>query len=618
MSPERARRQTIRLAAGGVLTVAMFLIGAVLAFGAGPAFTASELPLASNAVASPGVAVPSLSCTSAGNCVTVGNYQSTGGATAMAQTESNGVWGAPVALGVPSHAVGDVEMLSVSCKGVGDCAAVGYYTDTSGQEDVAAFTETNGTWGAPVQVQVPSNAIAHDGASLNGVSCTSVGNCVAVGAYEDTSGGVQAMIATETNGVWGQADEVISDLPVNAAPPDGEDAALVAITCLSAGNCVATGHYRVNVNSMQAMVETETNGTWNQATEITQPSNPNSEVQDTPAAVSCSSASNCTIVGQYLTDNNQNEAMVATETAGSWSPLTELSLPSNASTGTSPGSQLADLNGVSCTAAGSCIAVGDYTDGSGASQVMTAAEANGSWGAGAELALPTNTDTATGRQSADLNGIACVSAGSCTAVGEYRNSSANLVGLVASSGAPALSVTTASLPSAVGGKAYHAQLSATGGTGRYTWSVRSGSLPRGLHLNASTGAISGMPARIQTSTFTVGVSDPGPPPQTATKSLKITVKRPPKPHTIITHAKVSSHARSAKFSFTAHGDVTGYQCALVRAHGPHSTFASPRYGACRSPKSYRHLGAGRYRFTVRAVGLGGADPRPPSHTFTIA
>ncbi len=55
-----------------------------------------------------------------------------------------------------------------------------------------------------------------------------------------------------------------------------------------------------------------------------------------------------------------------------------------------------------------------------------------------------------------------------------------------------LQITTASLPNAVKGTTYPATtLVATGGITPYHWSISSGSLPRGLTLNASTGKISG-------------------------------------------------------------------------------------------------------------------------------
>ena len=57
--------------------------------------------------------------------------------------------------------------------------------------------------------------------------------------------------------------------------------------------------------------------------------------------------------------------------------------------------------------------------------------------------------------------------------------------------APPLQITTTSLPNGRVGTAYSATLTATGGRAPYSWSVTSGTLPAGLALNASTGAIAG-------------------------------------------------------------------------------------------------------------------------------
>lgn len=86
-------------------------------------------------------------------------------------------------------------------------------------------------------------------------------------------------------------------------------------------------------------------------------------------------------------------------------------------------------------------------------------------------------------------------------------------------------VTTASLPNGSAGSSYSHTLAASGGTGSYTWAVTSGSLPGGLTLNPSTGAISGTPAAAGASTFTVAATDGTP--KSGSKSLTLTVDAAP-------------------------------------------------------------------------------------------
>jgi hypothetical protein len=74
--------------------------------------------------------------------------------------------------------------------------------------------------------------------------------------------------------------------------------------------------------------------------------------------------------------------------------------------------------------------------------------------------------------------------------------------------APALVVSTATLPDAVEFAAYSQQLTATGGTAPYTWSVTSGALPAGLALSAQ-GLISGTPTVSGAFNFTVQAQDSG-------------------------------------------------------------------------------------------------------------
>jgi Putative Ig domain/Spy0128-like isopeptide containing domain len=57
------------------------------------------------------------------------------------------------------------------------------------------------------------------------------------------------------------------------------------------------------------------------------------------------------------------------------------------------------------------------------------------------------------------------------------------------------------------GVAYSNQLTVTGGTSPFTWSISSGSLPPGITLGASTGLLSGTPTTAGTYNFTVKVTD---------------------------------------------------------------------------------------------------------------
>jgi uncharacterized protein (TIGR03437 family) len=68
--------------------------------------------------------------------------------------------------------------------------------------------------------------------------------------------------------------------------------------------------------------------------------------------------------------------------------------------------------------------------------------------------------------------------------------------------------TTSPLPNASVGVAYSQTLAASGGQSPYsTWTITTGTLPAGLTLNSSTGAITGTPSTTGSSTFSVTVKD---------------------------------------------------------------------------------------------------------------
>jgi large repetitive protein len=91
----------------------------------------------------------------------------------------------------------------------------------------------------------------------------------------------------------------------------------------------------------------------------------------------------------------------------------------------------------------------------------------------------------------------------------------------------ALTVVTTELPDGALGEAYSAQLTASGGTTPYAWSVVAGMLPPGLSLDLATGAVFGAPTSAGTFHFTVQVTDASPSPLSASRALSIVVSPDP-------------------------------------------------------------------------------------------
>jgi Putative Ig domain len=133
-----------------------------------------------------------------------------------------------------------------------------------------------------------------------------------------------------------------------------------------------------------------------------------------------------------------------------------------------------------------------------------------------------------------LNAQTGTIAGSATSAGMYSitvslTDSANVpqtissaLALQVSASPQTLQITVSSLPNAVDSQAYSAQLTCSGGTGPFHWSVASGQLPSGISLNASSGAISGTTTQAGNFAFTAEVSDSESTPQVASANLTLT------------------------------------------------------------------------------------------------
>lgn len=591
--------------------------------------SATRLALPANAATAAGAQFASLNgvaCTSVGNCVGVGSYYDMGGAQdsqAMVATESSGSWGQASEITLPGNARGSAQNAgfnSVTCTSVGNCVAVGQYTDTAGNHEAMVATQTGGGAWTAIQLALPGNANTSAGAqdaSLSTVTCTSSGNCVAGGYYTDANGtgDYQSMVATQTGG--GAWTAIQLTLPANAATAAGAQQTIVrSVSCTSQGNCVAAGFY-TDTNGPgdeQAMVSEETSGTWGQASEVALPAGATTAASGQNAAlrsVACTSQGNCVAVGHYADTVSggsvDEQAMATTETNGTWGQATKLVLPTNANL--TAGHQDASIDSVTCTSAGNCETGGYYTDTNGAhdTQALDASETNGVWSQASQLPVPSDAATAPGAQNASFKSVICTSPGNCVAVGHYIDTNgagdtqAMVLSSVSTTGAPQLVVSTSSLASAVVGTAYHAQLAATGGAGSYTWSITSGALPPGLSLNASTGAISGTPSAAGTSHFTVAVSDLGPPPQQVSTALSIVVapKSSPPPRsgntTVATTATVGNQqitlttpsptactANTTKLSVTFNSTINHH------SHGAKLKFASVAFFVDRGVKHTRH------------------------------
>jgi hypothetical protein len=83
----------------------------------------------------------------------------------------------------------------VSCATAGNCTVGVTNADDTQQAFVAS--QTDGAWGAAVQIPGLANLSAGRNASITSVSCGAAGNCGVVGTYTDSAGHTQAFVVSQ-------------------------------------------------------------------------------------------------------------------------------------------------------------------------------------------------------------------------------------------------------------------------------------------------------------------------------------------------------------------------------------------------------------------------------------
>src|SRR5215467_9023009 len=96
-----------------------------------------------------------------------------------------------------------------------------------------------------------------------------------------------------------------------------------------------------------------------------------------------------------------------------------------------------------------------------------------------------------------------------------------------------LTIVTSSLPNGTVNQPYSTAVSGSGGLPPYTWSVTP-ALPANLTFNTQTGAITGTPVTVGTTSHTFILQDSLSPPQAVQKTLTLTINTPPAPLSITT------------------------------------------------------------------------------------
>ena len=300
---------------------------------------------------------------------------------------------APVAAVVSSPAPsaaaaapGGGRLVGVSCTGPNFCMAVGAVTGSS-----TTLTES---WNGQVWSVVPSPSTSGQADILEGVSCVSSTDCVAVG-----SSGSSVLVETWNGFSW----SIIS------TPVLGDTADFVSVSCTDSTSidCVAVGSIRSadTGENLVPLAESWDGTTWSAAAV------PNMNSNGDFTSVSCASATSCMAVGDSYEcvpivqgDGTSFACLPSEMLVESWNGT-------NWSIDTTPNENETDgLFGVSCLAATQCVAMGVSSNTStGADEALVESWNGTSWSVAYG---PTLSGT-----EANADSVSCVSFTNCMGVG---------------------------------------------------------------------------------------------------------------------------------------------------------------------------------------------------------
>ena len=301
---------------------------------------------------------------------------------------------------------------SVDCPTAGNCTAVGNYWDQIGITHSMTLNLTSGTW-TSAQMLAPNNVQDDTFSDLNSVSCISVGNCIAVGDYRISTVQAEGFYAVETAGVWARGVEL--PVPADAASNPAQTT-FVSASCVVGGTtCQLLGEYITTTipATIHSVVDTYVFGTGLTATsqEIAQLSG---RVGIELSSISCSSATNCVAVGSQ-SETFSSQATFVAENGGTWGTPTVLSNPNDS---TNPAEI---LTSISCVSIGNCVAAGNWVDSQGNVYAETYTESSGVWGSAVDLGQPSKLG------NPFVDDISCVTTVStCTIVGALNDNMGHL------------------------------------------------------------------------------------------------------------------------------------------------------------------------------------------------
>src|SRR5215469_5786542 len=381
--------------------------------------TWSIVPSPNPAGEAPAPNLKAVSCTSTSACVAVGSYETSSGLVrTLIESWNGGTWSIVPS---PNPSLDGSYLAAVSCRSASLCTAVGQL----GQYGNGTLIES---WNGSTWSVVPSPNPTGGRGALAGVSCPSASSCRAIGSYPGSRGYSRALAESWNGSKW-------SIVPT---PNQGTlNNVLGGVSCRSASACVAVGDFAITTRVTQTLAETWHAGKWSIARSANHVTYDNGL-----GAVSCPSAGFCVALGGFVDTKRVLRPLIEKWNGSDWSIMPSPDVSGvggincrsakfcfavggrsgktliekwNGSTWSivpSPSPRFSDyLAGVSCPSASSCTAVGSYVN---SAQVGDSTLVE-SWNGKTWSVVP----SPTGPNQTDLTGVSCLSATSCTAVGDF-------------------------------------------------------------------------------------------------------------------------------------------------------------------------------------------------------
>jgi hypothetical protein len=358
-----------------------------------------------------------VSCTSASSCEAAGDYQvevTSSDHIALAEDWNGSSWSLQRAATPPAATTNTLS--GVSCVSASFCAAVGTHFDAAGYEVNLAEIWDGTSWTIEVVPNLKSQNGAPADNELDSVSCVSATFCQAAGTGPDgpsaalwngSSWTVQPrpgadvttqLVSCPTASFCMSADG-FANVDIWNGSSWSADASVTgfsyvgSVSCLSASFCEVVGQGPSGENA----------AAWNGTSWVAQ------STPDPASAVSCTAVSSCEAVGQMPNSSGQTDPLAEAWNGSTWT-VQPAADPAN--------SQGASLVAVSCTSASSCTAVGQNQSSSiqNFGQLQTLAEV---WD-GTAWSIPATPDASSAGQNL-LSGVSCGASQACAAVGQYSD-----------------------------------------------------------------------------------------------------------------------------------------------------------------------------------------------------